>query len=323
MLGLFVALEEEPQAWRFIALGSLAALVLEAGIAVAQFSAQTTAFLAPLGLTWAGAASPDAAGVSVVELADGSRWLRSYGTLPHPNILGGWTIALMAAPLAAFLREGNARWRLLAPAALGSVCLVLSFSRSAWLGAAAGAGVMLTRRRLLPRGRILALGAVVLVSVLVTAVPLRQLVYTRLVDLSVHTEARSLRQRHLLGEEAVELITWRPLLGTGAGAFVPTLVARSSRDVTRQPDHNVLRLVTAELGVGGAALSLAAGAVLLDGIRKARTMDQLMLSAAVVGVIVAAQFDHYIWSLPPGRTMFTLLLGAAAGQFRRATGVQA
>lgn len=318
VLVLFLSLADDPEAGRYAAVGGLFALLLQSGIAVAEFGLQSSAFLAPLDLTWPGILDPEVSGVSVVELADGARWLRAYGTLPHPNILGGWLLALMAAPLALFLRAKGRRWWLLAPVSLGTVALLLSFSRSAWLGAAAAGAVMLLHHRRLRSRRLLMIGAVVLVSALIVVVPFRALFYTRLVDLSVPTEARSIRQRGELGREAANLIKWRPLLGTGIGAFVPTLIERSSAPVPAEPVHNVLRLATAELGIGGGLLVLAAAAAILARVRVARSAAGVVLSAAVVGVMVAALFDHYIWSLPPGRTMFSLLLGTWAGEVPRA-----
>ena len=37
--------------------------------------------------------------LAVVETAGGARWLRSYGSVPHPNVLGGLLTAFML-PLA-------------------------------------------------------------------------------------------------------------------------------------------------------------------------------------------------------------------------------
>ena len=317
MLALFVSLKDRPGSWRFVAIGSLFALLVVGGTAVVEFLVQSTGFLTPLGLELLGPLTPDVRGASVVELADGTRWLRAYGTLPHPNILGGWLILLLAAPVSHFLRGRRPRWWLLPLFGLGIAALLLSFSRSAWLGLAAATGVIVLHRRKLERGRLLALAAVAIVSGLLVVIPLRRLVYTRLAGFSVHTEARSIRERTQLGRQALDMIEARPLLGTGIGAFVTTMAEETPEGTPVEPDHNVPRLAAAELGVGGGILTLVAAAVILYGAWKAWTIDGVVLSAIVVGLMLPALFDHYVWSLSPGRTMAWLALGVWAGQVSR------
>ena len=62
--------------------------VVQAGLGIWQFLGQEI-----LGNKWLGMATqfPMDGGVSVVETSL-RRWLRAYGTLPHPNILGGWLV---------------------------------------------------------------------------------------------------------------------------------------------------------------------------------------------------------------------------------------
>ena len=67
----------------------LAGVFLQALLGIWQFLSQTT-----FSTKWLGLANHDPAvlGVSVVETADGVRWLRAYGGLDHPNILGGFLV---------------------------------------------------------------------------------------------------------------------------------------------------------------------------------------------------------------------------------------
>ncbi len=154
MLGLFLSVRDEPDSWRMIEVGCVAALVLQSSIAGWEFLAQSTAFLTPLHLTWPGALVPTMSGPSVVQLADGARWLRAYGTLPHPNILGGFLLALMAGPLAIFLRGRVRRWWALGLFGIATGALVPTFSRSVWLGYLAGGAVVVLHRRSLDRSRL-------------------------------------------------------------------------------------------------------------------------------------------------------------------------
>ncbi|MBI5715895.1 MAG: hypothetical protein HZC38_21050, partial [Chloroflexi bacterium] len=98
VFGLYLSLRDTPQAWRWFSFGCCAALAIQTAIAIAQFSFQSTSFTMDLGLEWPGDLTPQISGASVVQLADGARWLRAYGTLPHPNILGGFALVFIAAP---------------------------------------------------------------------------------------------------------------------------------------------------------------------------------------------------------------------------------
>jgi O-antigen ligase len=64
----------------------LAGVFLQASLGIWQFLTQTT-----FSSKWLGLASHNAGdlGTSVVETLDGGRWLRAYGGLDHPNVLGG------------------------------------------------------------------------------------------------------------------------------------------------------------------------------------------------------------------------------------------
>ncbi len=64
----------------------LAGVALQAGLGIWQFLTQSS-----FASKWLGMAAHNAAdlGTSVVETLSGERWLRAYGGLDHPNILGG------------------------------------------------------------------------------------------------------------------------------------------------------------------------------------------------------------------------------------------
>jgi O-antigen ligase len=67
-------------------LSFLAGIFLQAGLGIWQFLTQSS-----FANKWLGMAAHSAGdlGVSVVETLQGGRWLRAYGGLDHPNILGG------------------------------------------------------------------------------------------------------------------------------------------------------------------------------------------------------------------------------------------
>ena len=128
-------------------------------------------------LPWPGVLTLTTPGVSVVENAEGVRWFRAYGTLPHPNILGGMLLIYLSGVVERFLTTGRLRW--LVPIGLGVMTGALTFSRSAWLGAGAMliGGVMLLPRASWSRARWALL--VGLAAAFLTLWPLRSFVVVR------------------------------------------------------------------------------------------------------------------------------------------------
>jgi hypothetical protein len=340
---LFLALRKTPQAWRWFSLGGCAALAVQLFIAIWQFAVQSTAMTLPLGLDWPGELVPALRGASVVQLADGTRWLRAYGTLPHPNLLGGFGLALLAGALALFLHPAKGRALFLALFNGGLVLLVLSFSRSAWVGLAvlgvtlllhwvrtgesrfrratyfvARAEFIRHRRRLvLARLAPLALPAITaLLTAALLGAWLFPLLFTRLADHQVVTERISNDTRLWLVQRTQELIRKRPLLGSGVGSYSLALSQHVAAFPQVEPVHNIPLLVISELGPGGLLLLTGLVVVTALGTLKARSASALVFSGLVMGLFAISMFDHYLWTLAPPRLMWFTILGLWAGQVR-------
>ena len=72
-----------------LAYAFLGGVMFQAGLGIWQFFSQSS-----FASKWLGLAAHDPAelGTSVVETLDGGRWLRAYGGLDHPNVLGGLVV---------------------------------------------------------------------------------------------------------------------------------------------------------------------------------------------------------------------------------------
>lgn len=77
--------------------------------------------------------TPDTLGVSVIEFTKG-RFLRSYGTLSHPNVLGGWLVVGIVSFWYVYQERTSLIWRtaLLFMTIIITFALLLTFSRSAF-----------------------------------------------------------------------------------------------------------------------------------------------------------------------------------------------
>lgn len=302
---------------RIVVYGATLTIGIQALAAVMQFRLQHD-----LGLTVLG--EPDLApvpGGSSILAAEDRFWLRGYGLTPHPNILGGMLASLLLMLTPSYLRA-NTKVKPLWSALLliGLAGLLVSFSRSAWLGVFAGGIFFLVAVWTQKRWRVAYLRPLILLlfcgSILSFAVAWSnlQLVQGRLTPESSRYETRSMSERQILSDAGRKLFRLSPLTGVGAGNFTPAalpLVA-GAPDVTPQPVHNMLLLLSAELGVGGGLLWLwimvAPAAVTLRRLRRGRlTLFALGISAALVAYGVIDLFDYYAWGWVQGRWLRWLL----------------
>ena len=290
------------------------ALSIEMVTGFVSFAQQSTAFLDSLNTEWPGILDPSIRGASVVQLADGLRILRAYGTLPHPNIAGGFALFTLVGPASLFLLNKKTNYLSLFLFALGVILIVLTFSRSAWLGLVAFLFILLLKSSQFDRRRLCLLISAGLLAIVLTVYPLRDLVFTRVSNAPVPTEQLSAFGREWLNEQALQMFRQHPLTGAGIGSFILRLSTYAVEGALIEPVHGIPLLVGVELGIPG--LLILAGLVIMIalGIFRAQTPKSILASATIVGLGVIGFFDHYLWTLAPGRMMLGLALGIWMGQ---------
>lgn len=180
-----------------------------------------------------------------------------YGLFALANSLGGFLAPLLLGGLAMWLSARKAGWPparrvgLAAMLLLLFYCLLLTKSRTAWVGLAAGATVLaighrrwLDRRRLVLASGVLGSGGVLLLAVFLT----------RGIDAEVLTEApKSLAYRWEYWQGTLGVIADRPWRGTGPGNFRQHYLAHklsgSSEEIA--DPHNFVLEATATAGLPG------------------------------------------------------------------------
>ncbi len=318
---------------RLLALALTVGLSAQAAVALAEAARQGTAFLRPLHLPWPGDLIVSRSGVSVVMDAHGNRWLRAYGTLPHPNILGGLLLLYLGGPALGYLRSGRKLWLL--PWLFGAAALLLTFSRAAWVGALA-AGFALERSTFerstferFPCGdfatlrrRALVLGLSALAVALALIFALRGFFFARLAPApaggGTRLERQSREERRALNAAGWQLWRAHPWLGVGAGAYMVAVARLPQPPEPLEPAHSLPLLVVAELGAVGAGLLVggaAAGAGWRARSRRGKRVgvEAMVCRAIALGVLIASLLDHFWWTLAPGRDAFWLALALWAG----------
>jgi hypothetical protein len=315
LIFLFIlSLRDWPKAWKSILLGFLAALGLQAIAGIVGFLDQSTAFLAPLHLNWPGPLDPSIPGSVVVQLPGGESFLRAYGTMPHPNILGGFALILLLGPIAFFLRKeqpNNLALLLLIP---GVSLLALTFSRSAWLALILFSMVLLWKSIHFDRRRLATLGIIIALSFVITLFPYRDLVQARTVNTTSHSEQFSFIGRAWLNGEARRVMSEYPLTGVGIGSFIIELARGAGEGYVIEPAHNIFLLAGAELGIPGLLLVSTLFISFVYHLVKTRNPNAILAGATLTGLGLISLFDHYLWTLAPGRIMLGLVIGLFVGQ---------
>lgn len=317
VFGLFLSLRDRPKTWKTAVIGFCAVLGIQSLIGFWEFAVQSTAFLSPLKLYWPGSIDASVRGASIVQLLEGTRFLRVYGTLPHPNILGTFAVALIAGPLTLYLKSRKHRIGTGLLFCAGLVLLLLTFSRGAWIGLSVGVIVILLKLRHLDYKPLIVLGIVGTLILVAAILPLRALIFTRIGNpSSVPTEEFSIKGRTWLASQAMNMIRLHPVMGGGIGSFVLELARRAPIGYVVEPVHNLPLLVANDLGIGGVIVLVGLCFVILQSVYRACRPETIILSAALLSLLATSLFDHSLWTLSPGRIFLGLMLGLWAGQMK-------
>jgi hypothetical protein len=314
VFALFLSLMHSPHVWKTFAYGCCAALTIQFITGFAGFVDQSTASLAPLHMDWPGTLDPSVPGASVVHLLNGESVLRAYGTLPHPNILGGLVTILFLGPTALFLRKEKPNGIVILVAVLGASLLAITFSRSAWLAMIAFALVLIWKSRYFNQKRLALLLVIIAVSFALTLLPYRQLVQARTTNITSPSEEFSFIGRIWLGQEALQMLRERPLTGVGIGSFILELSRRAGEGYVIEPAHNIVLLAGAELGIPGLLLVVALSVSFIYHLFKTQHPNAILAGAILAGLGVIGLLDHYLWTLAPCRLTLGLMLGLFFGQ---------
>ncbi len=311
---LVLSLRDWHQAWNSILKGLCAALLLQAVIGIIEFNLQSHKFLAAFNLHWPGLIDAASAGASILKFPDGQNFLRVYGTFPHPNMLGGFVVICVTAVIAIIIKQEKISWPILLLLLPATFLLIVTFSRSAWIGAAIFFLILMIKLWRSEHKKILLICSIMVSVTLLTLIPLRQLFISRTTVPTTPTEEFSLVGRIWLSQQALEYAKERPLTGVGIGSFVIQLAEREGERNFVEPVHNIPLLILAELGIVGVILLLAICISMVWELRITKRVNLILIGALLAGMGSIALFDHYFWSLAPGRIMLGLTFGLWLGQ---------
>jgi O-antigen ligase len=297
---------------------------IQSALAIEQFLTQSV-----FGNKWLGMAGQTARdlGVSVVEAGD-ERWLRAYGSLPHPNILGGFLAIVLLVNIILYFEL----WRrhsgmslsedriyaaglllILIFFVINFLGLLLTFSRSAWLGFFVGLIVLLLHCSIASRSKENVFNILKFIFIIVAICGLfvwglRAPILGR-VSIDGRLENKSITERAGYNQEAWQIIKKYWLFGTGIknyGLAVYNEIDNGKSAYAYQPVHNVFLLVWAEVGIFGLICFFAFLLFCFLTLWQRKTFE---IMPVLIAMIVMMFFDHWIWSLAFGGYLFWLVIG--------------
>ncbi|MDX2163212.1 MAG: O-antigen ligase family protein [bacterium] len=271
---------------------------------------------------------PGSGGVSILR-AGSLEYVRPYGLMPHPNMLAG---TLMIGTLAAcgglFVHSRLVRAGCALVIGVGVLALLLTFSRAAWGGFAVGLLILLpfaARRWMVDPSLRPVIGltaALIGAGGVFFAAHYSPFILARTGQTVEAVEMRSVADRIVFIDFALQSIRERPLHGVGAGNFpwrTSYYLADTFYDLRGDNVHNIYLSVAAELGLIGLGLyvtaliaGLVAAVTALRGDAPADKPMRAALIACVLALLAVGWLDHYPYTIVHFQTALWGLLAAAA-----------
>jgi hypothetical protein len=237
----------------------------------------------------------------------GQKTLRAYGTMPHPNVFGGF-IAFILAIFYYVSRETYTirQWLMVS---CGTFVLwwglLVSFSRSGWLAAILITIAFISHsvlRKAYKQAIIWAI--IVLVSCGTLAIVYMDLVFPRSTDIGVSSQASQYRAD--FNKYGWEIFKQNNLIGTGVTQYIPSLEQTVTLEPWQyQPPHNIVLLYIAELGIIGFLVSIFTYYKL----GFTWNNQNLLTIMLFFGIIVIGALDHYLLSIQQGFLTFAVVAG--------------
>ncbi|MBU1132162.1 O-antigen ligase family protein [Patescibacteria group bacterium] len=279
-------------------------------VAIQQFIGQKVIANKWLGMS---AQDPATLGVPVIESA-GIRTLRSFGTMPHPNILAGFLLIslIVIIGLYAMTKISKRKKLLQLLFTINFIGLLTAFSRSALLAFAVVTIFMafyFSKDKIMSRATTKFIIIAIFIFILFS-VSFPNLMAARAFGegrLEVQSNASRLEQYN----EFAKIFSNRWLIGVGLENYSLAVneINPNQPAWNYQPIHNVYLLIITELGIAGIAILGLLGFMIFKLIKLQKNKNYYLPCLVALGFL--ALFDHYLWSFYFGIMFCALILGLA------------
>ena len=291
--------------------------VFQALLAVVQFFNQSS-----LGIKHfeAGIYNANIPGVATF-FVNGAKFIRAYGTTPHPNVLAIFLLLAIFCIYGLFLMNKKSKLLNILYVTCFMLCvlgLLVTFSRAVILVFVVVSLLFfliafLKFKKL--KSKIISLFLLFAIVCSLFIVMFWSEISARFLAISPTEQAVSLRIYY--NDIAISVIKEKPFLGLGLGNFVWYLFNnyQFKQFWLYQPVHNLYLLIASEAGVFGLIVFLIfIGKILLKGFKQVFKQHKffifyfLFLIFMVLGLI-----DHYLWTIQQSRLIFWIVLAVISG----------
>jgi putative inorganic carbon (HCO3(-)) transporter len=287
----------------------IAALV-QALLAIAQFHVQHG-----IGLNWLGEYVSPLGTPGLATMSFGAeKIIRAYGTMPHPNVLGGFLVFGLILGIFLATSAKNQLWKLFVSCGTVFISLgiFLTFSRMAWLAAVITvlAYVAYYLFHAKQKNKIWLTLALTIVS----CGTVFALWSSYLLNRTANIDPASISSRGMFNNMSMELVKQNLIFGTGQGNYIQSLEQMFHMEPWQyQPAHNIFLVIAVQFGLLGLGLFVK---LLYETFRRVKKLRHetiaWVICFTVVTFIIMGQVDHYFVTIQQGRLVFFLLLGFTA-----------
>jgi O-antigen ligase len=248
-------------------------------------------------------------GVAKIDLGNGERLMRAYGTMSHPNILGGFMILSICASIWLFLTFPVHRNKIFLIFLLLIIGLLLTFSRSAFLSLFFV--FVMSAWHFRPHFSIslflkflLALSVALTLFVLIS--PINTAIWHRIIPTSADM---FISDRIILASNGAKLFFEHPTIGVGLGNYFFDLVkiapvGSGLQNWQYDYPHNAIAELLAELGICGVIMIFYIISILLP--KHFFTLQSFIIFLIIISPLIL--LDHYLWTNQTGRIILIMFL---------------
>ena len=234
--------------------------------------------------------------------------LRAYGTFSHPNVLGGYiaiSLPMMVSVLILHRQQQLPINKKILMAItwlaiiLGTVALILTFSRSAWV-----IGILGLIGSLFIWGK----KRLSVIRLAIIFIPIALIMATM-----INIQEESVMIRNELNLAALQQFLTSPFVGIGLGNFLVKLPEYlvSRQIYFLQPVHNIYLLILTETGIIGLGtffFIIWHAVKNLSGTYHQNVQEKQIIKTSLFALLLLGLVDHYLLTIQQGQLLLTLLL---------------
>lgn len=308
---------------------------LQSIIAVCQFYSQASLGLFKLGELHIG---PNILGVAKI-VSGGTRFIRAYGTFPHPNPFSAFLVAGIFISLYLLYTSSLKKQRIIYSIVifLNILALTLTFSRGAMIVLLAGLvvffGVLIFKNyqvgwsKQLKKKWISKMLTHSLIMILISLAASVYLLKPFLITRATFSDQSTI-DRQFYNSTGVQMTKQNPIFGVGLGESLLHMEQTSGKNLDswdKQPPHNYFIIAAAELGVPAMLVLIWIFIQhfwqLLKKLKSETDFTSVTGHSSLITIFIAflllMQFDHYFYTLNQTQLLLWIFLALVSSETKR------